>query len=73
MIDDDLEAGVAVVDIGGGTTDMAVFYDGILRHTAVIRYAGVNITDDIKQGLGILRTHAELMKIQYLLVTLLVR
>src|SRR4028118_1676845 len=51
MNDEDLEAGVAIVDIGGGTTDMAVFYDGILKHTAVIPYAGVNITNDIRNGL----------------------
>lgn len=65
MNDEDLEAGVAIVDIGGGTTDMAVFYDGILRHTAVIPYAGVNITNDIRQGLGVLRAQAEQMKVQF--------
>ncbi len=65
MSDEDLEAGVAIVDIGGGTTDMAVFYDGILRHTAVIPYAGVNITNDIRQGLGVLKAQAEQMKVQF--------
>lgn len=65
MNDEDLEAGVAIVDIGGGTTDMAVFYDGILRHTAVIPYAGVNITNDIRNGLGVLRAQAEQMKVQF--------
>jgi cell division protein FtsA len=65
MSNEDLEAGVAIVDIGGGTTDMAVFYDGILRHTAVIPYAGVNITNDIRSGLGVLRAQAEQMKIQF--------
>ncbi len=65
MCPEDLEAGVAIVDIGGGTTDLAVFYDGILKHTAVIPYAGVNITNDIKQGLGVLRTQAEQMKVQF--------
>lgn len=65
MNDEDLEAGVAIVDIGGGTTDMAIFYDGILRHTAVIPYAGVNITHDIRQGLGVLKAQAEQMKVQY--------
>ena len=65
MNDEDLEAGVAVVDIGGGTTDMAIFYDGILRHTAVIPYAGVNITNDIRNGLGVLRAQAEQMKVQF--------
>ncbi len=65
MNDEDLEAGVAIVDIGGGTTDMAVFFDGILKHTAVIPYAGVNITNDIRNGLGVLRTQAEQMKVQF--------
>ncbi len=65
MTDEDLEAGVAIVDIGGGTTDMAVFYDGILKHTAVIPYAGVNITNDIRNGLGVLRAQAEQMKVQF--------
>lgn len=65
MNDEDLEAGVAIVDIGGGTTDMAVFYDGMLKHTAVIPYAGVNITNDIRNGLGVLRAQAEQMKVQF--------
>jgi len=65
MSSEDLEAGVAIVDIGGGTTDMAVFYDGILQHTAVIPYAGSNITNDIRQGLGVLRAQAEAMKVQF--------
>lgn len=65
MSSEDLEAGVAIVDIGGGTTDMAVFYDGILQHTAVIPYAGANITNDIRQGLGVLRAQAEAMKVQF--------
>jgi cell division protein FtsA len=65
MNEEDLEAGVAIVDIGGGTTDMAVFYDGILKHTAVIPYAGVNITNDIRNGLGVLRSQAEQMKVQF--------
>lgn len=65
MNNEDLEAGVAIVDIGGGTTDMAVFYDGILQHTAVIPYAGANITEDIRQGLGVLRAQAEQMKVQF--------
>src|SRR5690606_1194808 len=65
MNEEDLEAGVAIVDIGGGTTDMAVFFDGILKHTEVIPYAGVNITNDIRHGLGVLRTQAEQMKVQF--------
>lgn len=65
MNDEDMEAGVAIVDIGGGTTDMAVFCDGILKHTAVIPYAGVNITNDILTGLRVLRSQAEQMKVQF--------
>jgi cell division protein FtsA len=65
MCDQDLEAGVAIVDIGGGTTDLAVFYEGILKHTAVIPYGGENITHDIKNGLGVLKTQAEQMKVQF--------
>ena len=65
MCEQDLEAGVAIVDIGGGTTDLAVFYEGILKQTAVIPFGGENITNDIKNGLGVLRTHAERMKVQF--------
>ncbi|MHB1922963.1 MAG: cell division protein FtsA, partial [Chitinophagaceae bacterium] len=65
MCDLDLEAGVAIVDIGGGTTDLAVFNEGILRHTAVIPYGGENITNDIKNGLCVLKTQAEQMKVQF--------
>jgi cell division protein FtsA len=65
MCEQDLEAGVAIVDIGGGTTDLAVFYEGILKHTAVIPFGGENITNDIKTGLGVLKTQAEQMKIQF--------
>lgn len=62
---EDMEAGVAIVDIGGGTTDLAVFYEGILKHTAVIPFGGENITNDIKTGLGVLKTQAEQMKVQF--------
>lgn len=65
MAEEDLEAGVAIVDIGGGTTDLAIFYEGILKHTAVIPFAGENITNDIKTGLGVLKTQAEQMKVQF--------
>jgi cell division protein FtsA len=65
MSAEELEAGVAIVDIGGGTTDLAVFYDGILKHTAVIPYAGVNITMDIKNGLNVLKAQAEQLKVQF--------
>jgi cell division protein FtsA len=65
MSDVDLEAGVAILDIGGGTSDLAVFYEGILKHTAVIPFGGENITNDIRHGLGVLRTQAEAMKLQF--------
>jgi len=65
MSEQDIEAGIAILDIGGGTTDLAVFYEGILKHTAVIPFGGENITNDIKMGLGVLKTQAELMKVQY--------
>ena len=47
---DDKEVGVALIDIGGGTTDIAVFEDGTIRHTAVIAVAGNKVTDDIRKG-----------------------
>jgi cell division protein FtsA len=62
MSAEDIEMGVAIIDIGGGTTDLAVFHDGIIKHTAVIPRAGVNITQDIKSGLGVLKSQAEQMK-----------
>lgn len=65
MCAEDFESGVAIVDIGGGTTDLAIFHEGMLKHTAVIPIAGVNITNDIRQGLGVLRSQAEQMKVQF--------
>ena len=59
------EAGVVLVDIGGGTTDIAIFQDGIIRHTAVIPFGGNVITDDIKQGCTILKQQAEQLKIKF--------
>lgn len=61
----DMEAGVAILDIGGGTSDLAVFHEGILKHTAVIPFGGENITNDIKTGLGVLKLQAEAMKVQF--------
>ncbi|MFP5043081.1 cell division protein FtsA [Parasediminibacterium sp. JCM 36343] len=65
MTDVDLEAGVAILDIGGGTSDLAIFYDGILKHTAVIPFGGENITNDIRVGLGVLKNQAEALKVQF--------
>jgi len=59
------EAGVVLVDIGGGTTDVAVFYDGIIRHTAVIPFGGNVITDDIKDGCTIMKRQAEMLKVKF--------
>ena len=59
------EAGVALIDIGGGTTDLAVFKDGIIRHTAVIQFGGNIITEDIKEGCSIIEKQAELLKIKF--------
>ena len=62
---DELEAGVVLVDIGGGTTDVAIFHDNIICHTAVIPYGGNIITEDIKQGCNVMKAHAELLKVKF--------
>ena len=59
------EAGICLVDIGGGTTDVAIFQDGIIRHTAVIPFGGDIITEDIKEGCTIIKNQAELLKIKF--------
>lgn len=63
--DEEKEAGVALVDIGGGTTDIAIFQDGIIRHTAVIPFGGDIITEDVKEGCTIIKKHAEELKIKF--------
>jgi len=65
LSEDEKEIGVAMVDIGGGTTDLAIYYDGILRHTAVIALGGDVITKDIKDACGILQRQAEQLKVQF--------
>jgi len=65
LSDEEKEAGVVLVDIGGGTTDVAIFYDGIIRHTAVIPFGGNIITEDIKEGCGIIKTQAEQLKVRF--------
>ena len=62
---DEKEVGVAIIDIGGGTTDIAVFEDHTIRHTAVIAVAGNKVTDDIRKGLGVMRDQAERLKCQF--------
>ncbi len=59
------EAGVALIDIGGGTTDLAIFKDGIIRHTSVISFGGNVITEDIKEGCSIIEKQAELLKTKF--------
>ncbi|MBT8207840.1 MAG: cell division protein FtsA, partial [Acidimicrobiia bacterium] len=62
---DEKEVGVALIDVGGGTTDIAIFEDNTIRHTAVIAVAGNKVTDDIRKGLGVMRDQAEDLKCQY--------
>ena len=65
LSDEEKEAGVVLVDIGGGTTDVAIFYDNIIRHTAVIPLGGNIITDDIKVGCSIISKQAEQLKLKF--------
>ncbi|HRZ77533.1 MAG TPA: cell division protein FtsA [Bacteroidales bacterium] len=65
LSEEEKEAGVVLVDIGGGTTDIAIFQDGIIRHTAVIPFGGEIITEDIKEGCSIIRKHAEELKVRF--------
>lgn len=62
---DEKEAGVCLVDIGGGTTDIAVFENNIIRHTAVIPFGGNIVTEDIKHGCKVMKKHAEQLKVQF--------
>ena len=66
VLDDrDKGAGVALVDIGGGTTDIAIFQEGIIRHTSVIALAGNVITNDIRESCHILKHQAESLKTKF--------
>jgi len=65
LSDEEKEAGVVLVDIGGGTTDVAIFYDNIIRHTAVIPFGGNIITSDIKDGCTVMQNQAELLKTKF--------
>ncbi len=65
LSEEEKEAGVVLVDIGGGTSDVAIFYDGIIRHTAVIPLGGNIITEDIKVGCSIITNQAELLKTKF--------
>lgn len=65
LTEEEKEAGVVLIDIGGGTTDVAVYYNNVIRHTAVIPFGGNVVTNDIKEGCAILSRHAEALKHQY--------
>ncbi|MDQ3191658.1 MAG: cell division protein FtsA [Bacteroidota bacterium] len=65
LSEEEKEAGVVLVDIGGGTTDVAIFQDGIIRHTAVIPFGANIITEDIKEGCTILKYQAEQLKMKF--------
>ncbi|MCC5920171.1 MAG: cell division protein FtsA [Cyclobacteriaceae bacterium] len=65
LSDEEKEAGVCLVDIGGGTTDIAIFHENIIRHTAVIPFGGDIITNDIKQGCSLMQNQAEQLKTQF--------
>ncbi len=65
LSDEEKEAGVCLVDIGGGTTDVAIFHENIIRHTSVIPFGGNIITNDIKDGCNVLNHQAELLKTRF--------
>ncbi len=65
LSEEEKEAGVVLVDIGGGTTDVAIFHEGIIRHTAVIPFGGNSITEDIREGCSVMRNQAELLKVKF--------
>ncbi len=65
LSEEEKEAGVVLVDIGGGTTDIAIFQDHIIRHTAVIPFGGDIITEDVKEGCSIIKKHAEELKVKF--------
>lgn len=65
LTQEEKEAGVAIVDIGGGTTDIAIFKDNIIRHTCVIPYGGGIITEDIKEGCSVIEKYAEQLKVKF--------
>ncbi|MBS1486967.1 MAG: cell division protein FtsA [Bacteroidetes bacterium] len=65
LSEEEKEAGVCLIDIGGGTTDIAVFHDNIIRHTAVIPFGGNILTDDIREGLKVMVKQAEQLKTRF--------
>ncbi|MBI5541638.1 MAG: cell division protein FtsA [Bacteroidia bacterium] len=65
LTEDEKEAGVALIDIGGGTTDLAIYYEGTISHTAVVPFGGNVLTSDVKSAYNILERHAEELKMQF--------
>lgn len=65
LSDEEKEAGVCLVDIGGGTTDIAIFHENIIRHTAVVPFGGNIITSDIKEGCMVMQNQAEQLKTKF--------
>lgn len=65
LSEEEKEAGVVLVDIGGGTTDIAIFQDGVIRHSAVIPFGGDIVTEDVKEGCSILKNQAEALKVKH--------
>lgn len=65
LSEEEKEAGIALVDIGGGTTDITIFQEGIIRHTAVIPFGGNVITKDIKEGCTVMTQQAEKLKVKF--------
>jgi len=65
LSDEEKEAGVVLVDIGGGTTDITIFKDGIIRHTCVIPFGGNVITKDIREGCTVMGEQAEKLKLRF--------
>lgn len=65
LSEEEKEAGVVLVDIGGGTTDIAIFHDNVIRHTAVIPFGGDVVTEDVKEGCTIIKKHAEELKVKF--------
>jgi cell division protein FtsA len=65
LTSEEKEAGVAMVDIGGGTTDITIYKDGIIRHTAVVPFGGNVITNDIKEACSVMQDQAEKLKVKF--------
>src|SRR6201996_8640780 len=65
LSDEEKEAGAVLVDVGGGTTDVAIFHEGIIRHTAVLPFGGNSITEDIREGCSVMRNIAEQLKTRF--------